>query len=84
MVGGSGFYNAAQFLIADQTPEPVGTEDKRVSLFQDEGTIWGVRHEIPTGAKGGGEDVALRVRLGVFRAHDAALDQPADVGMIAG
>jgi hypothetical protein len=55
-----------QFAVADQTPEPVGTKDKRVSLFQGEGTIGNVRRNFPTASEGGGKNVALGVGLSVF------------------
>jgi hypothetical protein len=77
------FRNAGEFLIADQTPEPVSTKDQGVSVFQGEGTIRKVRRNVATGAQGSGKNVTLWVELSIFSAYDATLDQPADVGMIA-
>jgi len=45
--------------------------------------VGNVRSNVAAGSQGGGENVALGVGLGIFGAYDAALDQLADVGMIA-
>ena len=34
-------------------------------------------------SQGSGENMALRVKLGIFGPHQAALNQPSDIGMIA-
>jgi hypothetical protein len=82
--GGIGLYDAGQVRVADQAPESVGAKNKDVTFFQGDGVFRNVRGNIAAGAQGSGKNVTLRVRLGVFRANDAALDQAADVRMIAG
>jgi len=76
--------DARQVGVADQSPESVGTKKEDVTFFEGHGEIRSVRNDIASGAEGRGKNVALRVRLGVFGANDAALDQAADVRMIAG
>ena len=63
---------------------PSRTKKEDVTFFERHGAIRNVRGDVAAGAQGGGKDVALRVRLGVFGAHDAALHQAADIRMIAG
>jgi len=77
-------YDAGQVGVAHQAPESVGAKNKDVTVFQGDGVFGNVRGDLPAGAQGSGKNVALRVRLGVFRADDAALDQAADVRMITG
>ena len=72
--GGIGLYDAGEFRVADHAPEPVGTKEKDVPLFERERVLWNVRGNVPTGAQGGGKNMALGVRLGIFGAHDATLD----------
>ena len=55
-----------------------------VALFQRNGMFRHVRSEFASGTQSGGQDVALRVRLGIFGTHDSVLDQASHVGMIAG
>src|SRR4029077_4725670 len=82
--GGIGLYDAGQVRVADEAPESVSAKNKDVTLFQGDGVFRNVRRNIAAGAQGSGKNVTLGVRLGVFRADDAALDQSADVRMIAG
>ena len=63
---GIGCCDASEIHLADHAPKPVGTKQKRVSIFQRDGTIGSVRHNLPARAESSGEDVALRMKLGVF------------------
>jgi len=70
-----------QFLIADQDPRARRLQrTSLVARFQEERTIRGVRARHSDRSPGGGEDVALRVRLRRLRGARCAFDQPADVG----
>jgi len=51
--------------------------------LQGNRTIGSVGRKDSSGAERSGEDVTLRVGVGVFGTHDAGFNQPADVGMIA-
>src|SRR5450755_5182416 len=41
-----------------------------------------MRYDVPAGPERCGKNMTLGMGLGIFGAHDAGLDQPADVGMI--
>jgi len=75
---------AGEVGVADQSPESVGAKQEDVTFFEGDGEIRNVRNDIAAGAQGGGKNVTLRVGLGVFGTNDAALDQTADIRMIAG
>src|ERR1022692_4586792 len=73
--GRKGLSDAGQFPFAHHSPEAVGAKHECVVRFQGKGTIGKVRCDALTRTEGSGEDVALRMGLGVLRADDTALDR---------
>jgi len=84
-IGGSvRSHDAGDIWLADHAPEAVGTKHQRIAFIQGDGVIGAIGDDVFARAEGRGENMALRVRLGVFGADDAAFNEPAHVGMIPG
>src|SRR5579862_1159119 len=71
-----------KLLFADHAPEPVGAKNQEISILQGDGVLWRVGAEFTTGTESRSENMALRVSLGVFGAHNSVFNQAADVRMI--
>jgi hypothetical protein len=78
-----GLGETGEVYVADHAPETVGAEKKDVAFLEWDGQLGGVRRNFSSGAQGGRENVALGMGLGVFGTYEAALDQAADIRMIA-
>ena len=79
-----GLYDAGQ--VRRRRPRPRARQYKEEAMSPSSsgtGMFRNVRSDIPAGTEGRGKNVALRVRLGIFGAHDAALHQTANIRMIA-
>ena len=75
--------DAGQFGLSHDAPESVGAKDEDIAHFEGYGPFRSMRDNLLARSERGGEDVALRMRLGIFGADDAAFHQPSNVGMIA-
>jgi hypothetical protein len=82
--GGSvGGYRRLEFCLSHNAPKAVGTEQEVVTLDQVDALFGAVDGQFPACSESGGEDVALRMLLGIFGPDNAAFYQPAHIGVIA-
>ncbi len=73
-----------QLILGDDAPEAVRAKQQIIAVLHRHAAFSAVDGYFPSGTEGGGQNVTLRMPLGILGANHAAFDQPAYVGVIAG